>query len=89
MVGAFALADAASPLAGVLVGMVTVILLLGSARLLRLSWRLPVAAGEDGTNPFGTASYRLALLFEVTAIPISAAVLNNAGYPGRSSRPSR
>jgi hypothetical protein len=43
---------------------------------------LPVAAGEVGTNPFGTGSYRLAILFEVIAIPFSAAVLNNAGHPG-------
>jgi hypothetical protein len=82
MVGAFALPGARSLLAGVLVGTVTVVLLLGSARLLRLSPRLPVAAGEVATNPFGTGSYRLAVLFEVTTIPISAVVLNNAGYPG-------
>jgi hypothetical protein len=82
MVGAFALPGAVSLLAGVLVGTVTVVLLLGSVRLLRLSQRLLVAAGEVGTNPFGTGSYRLAILFEVTAIPISAAVLNNAGHPG-------
>ena len=82
MVGAFALRSALSLLAGVLVGTVTVVLLLGSARLLRLSQRLPVAAGEAGTYPIGTRSYRLAVLFEVIAIPISAAVLNNAGYPG-------
>jgi hypothetical protein len=83
MVGAFALSGALSLLAGVLVGTVTVVLLLGSARLLRLSRRLPVAAGEVGTkNPLGRGSYRLAVLFEVSAIPISAVVLNNAGYPG-------
>lgn len=81
MVGAFALSGAVSLLAGVLVGTVTVVLLLGSVRLLQLSRRLPVAAGEVGTNPFWRGSYRLAVLFEVTAIPISAVVLNNAGYP--------
>jgi hypothetical protein len=81
MVGAFALPGALSLLAGVLVGAATVVHLLSSARLLRLSQRLPVAAGDVGTNPFGTRSYRLAVLFEVTAIPICAAVLNNAGYP--------
>ena len=90
MVGAFALSGALSLLAGVLVGTVTVVLLLGSARLLRLSQRLPVAAGEVGMkNPFGRGSYRLVVHFEVSAIPISAVVLNNAGYPGLSSRPSR
>ena len=83
MVGAFALRGALSLLAGVLVGTVTVVLLLGSARLLRLSQRLPVAAGEVGMkNPFGRGSYRLVVHFEVSAIPISAVVLNNAGYPG-------
>jgi hypothetical protein len=81
-VGAFALTGAVSLLAGVLVGMVTMVLVLGSTRLLRLSRRLPVAAGEVGKNPFGTGSYRLAVLFEVSAIPISAALLNNAGFPG-------
>lgn len=82
MVGAFALSGAVSLLAGVLVGTVTVVLLLGSTRLLRLSRRLPVAAGGVGTNPLRTGSYRLAVLFEVIAIPISAVVLNNAGFPG-------
>lgn len=83
VVGAFALPGIASLPATVLVVLVTVILLLGSARLFRISRSLPpVASDNAGTNPFVAGPYRLAVLFEVIAIPLTAAVLNRAGYPG-------
>ncbi|CAN5674980.1 hypothetical protein BH24ACT22_BH24ACT22_07190 [soil metagenome] len=83
MVGAFALPGIWSPTAIGLVILVTVALLLGVTLLLRISRSLPPAAsGKAGTNPFVTGPYRLAILFEVIAIPLTAAVLNKSGYPG-------
>lgn len=84
-VGASALPTGFSLPAIVLVAVITVALLWGCARLSRLSRRLPswADAGTDaGANPFKNVYYRLAVLFEVLAIPLSANVLNRAGYPG-------
>lgn len=80
LTGAFALPGAYSSVATLLVVAATLALLLAAFRLLRLSRRLP--ASPAGINPFGTRAYRVAVLFEAVAIPVSAVVLNNVGYPG-------
>lgn len=82
MAGAFALPGIVSLIASVLVILVTVILLLSVTRLFRVSRSLPDSSDNAGTNPFVTGPYRLAVLFEVIAIPLTAAVLNRSGYPG-------
>lgn len=46
------------------------------------SRNLPAATSDAaGANPFTTGPYRLAVLFEVLTITLSAAMLNRAGYP--------
>ena len=82
LVGAFALPDGYSLLSAAVVVVVTVILLLAVVRLLQFSRRLPDSPTEVGANPFVTWPYRLAVLFEIVAIPLAANVLNRAGYPG-------
>lgn len=82
VVGASALPDVPSFPAIVLVIAVTAVLVLAATRCFRLARRLPASPTGTGTNPFGTRSYRLAVLFEAVAIPLAAVVLNNAGYPG-------
>lgn len=82
MVGTFALPGIWSPAAVGLVMLVTAVLLLGVTRLLRISRSLPASSGHSDTNPFVTGPYRLAVLFEVIAIPLTATVLNRSGYPG-------
>lgn len=79
-VGAFALPTGFSLPAIVVVTVLTVALLVGCARLSRLSQNLPTGI-TAGANPFASGPYRLAVLFEVIAIPLSAAVLNRLGYP--------
>ena len=69
-------------LAVILVTAVTVALLVSAVHFFRVSRRLPQLSEGGGTNPFSTRAYRLAVLFEVVAIPVSAAVLNNTGHPG-------
>lgn len=81
IIGALALSDG-SPLAVILVTAITVALLVCAAHFFRVSQRLPQLSENRGTNPFGTRAYRLAVLFEVVAIPASAVVLNNTGHPG-------
>ena len=61
---------------------ITIALLVSAVQFFRVSRRLPQSSEDGDTNPFSTRSYRLAVLFEVVAIPISAAVLNNTGHPG-------
>lgn len=82
LVGASALPGGYSLPATVLVVAVTAVLLLGVVRLFRLSQRLPDSPTGIGPNPFVTWPYRLAVLFQVVAIPLVANVLNRAGYPG-------
>ena len=82
VIGALAL-PSGSPLVVALVTVVTVALLVCAARFFRTSRRLPqLSEHPDGTNPFRTRAYRLAVLFEIVAIPVSAVVLNNTGHPG-------
>lgn len=81
LVGASALPDGPSLPATVLVVAVTVALLLAAARLFRLSRRSPGSPAGAGANPFGTRAYRLAVIFEVVAIPVAAVALNSAGHP--------
>lgn len=81
IIGGLALSGG-STLAVILVTAITVALLVCAARFFRLSQRLPQSSEGLGANPFGTRAYRLAVLFEVVAIPASAVVLNNTGHPG-------
>lgn len=82
LVGASALPDGPSLPATLVVVAVTAILLLAAARLFRLSRRSPnPPPGGAGSNPFKARTYRLAVLFEVVAIPLAALVLNRAGHP--------
>ena len=80
IIGALALSG--GPLAMILVTAITVALLVCAVYFFRVSQRLPQLSEGGGTNPFSTWAYRLAVLFEVVAIPVSAAVLNNTGHPG-------
>ena len=82
LTGAFALPGAYAPAAALLVAFATAVFGLAVLRLLRLSRRLPARPAGAGANPFKTRAYRLAVLFEAVAIPVSAVVLNVAGYPG-------
>ena len=82
LVGASALPAGPAFPAAVLVVAATAVLLLAAARLFYLSRRLPVSSEGASVNPFGTRPYRLAVLFQVVAIPVAAGVLNNAGYQG-------
>ena len=84
LIGAAALPDGTSLPATVVVVAVTAALLAAAIRLFRLSRRSPSPSSGVGTNPnpFGTRAYRLAVLFQIVAIPLAAVVLNSAGYPG-------
>lgn len=82
LVGARALPAWPSFPVTVLVVAATTLFLLAAARLFRLSRGLPAASGEADANPFRSRPYRLAVLFEAVAIPLTAVVLNSAGYPG-------
>jgi hypothetical protein len=81
IIGALAL-SAGSLLAVILATAVTVALLACAAYFFRVSRRLPQLSEGRGTDPFVTRPYRLAVLFEAVAIPVSAIVLNNTGHPG-------
>ena len=82
LLGASALPGSYSSVAALLTVVVTAVLLLTAARLLRLSRRLPRSSAGAGINPFRTRAYLLAVLFQAVAIPVAVVSLNRAGHPG-------